>query len=208
MINDVNTESRGIVRITMQSTRDNCRRDLTCLVIPAIADLIHSEVFPRDTIKLPSNVRLAAPKFHLPRAVDLLIGSGLTLSLFSVGQINLSREDHDLYLQKTRLGWEVVGGVPSQVPSNPTRHMTNLENQLNKFWAIEEVREIKRKSDEQINCEAHFEGTVSRDAVGRYKVRLPFRKSNTRLGESRSIALKRLLSPERRFNSNTALRNE
>ncbi|XP_011859829.1 PREDICTED: uncharacterized protein LOC105557255 [Vollenhovia emeryi] len=198
MINDVNTESRGIVRVTMQSMHDNYRRDLTCLVIPVIADLIPSEVFPRETIELPSNVRLADPNFHLPRAVDLLIGSGLTLSLFSVGQINLSRENHDLYLQKTRLGWVVVGGVPSQAPKS-TCYMTNLENQLNKFWAIEEVRESKKKSDEQIDCEAHFERTVSRDADGRYKVCLPFRKSNTRLGESRSIALKRLLSLERKF---------
>ncbi|XP_011881913.1 PREDICTED: uncharacterized protein LOC105569791, partial [Vollenhovia emeryi] len=208
MINDVNTESRGMVRITMQSMHGNYRRDLTCLVIPVIADLIPSEVFPRETIKLPSNVRLADPSFHLPRAVDLLIGSGLTLSLFSVGQINLSREDHDLYLQKTRLGWVVVGGVPSQVSSKPTCCMTNLENQLNKFWAIEEVREGKMKSDEQIDCEAHFEGTVSRDADGHHKVRLPFRKSNTRLGESRSIALRRLLSLERKLSSNAALRKE
>ncbi|XP_011858514.1 PREDICTED: uncharacterized protein LOC105556056 [Vollenhovia emeryi] len=204
-INDTSTESRGMVRITIQSIHDNFRRDLTCLVIPTIADLIPSEMFPRDTIKIPSNIRLADPKFHLPRAVDLLIGSGLTLSLFSIGQINLSHEEHDLYLQKTRLGWVVVGGASSQVPSKPACYLTRLESQLSKFWSVEEVRENRVSSAEHIECEAHFERTVFRDNSGRYKVRLPFRESNARLGESRSVAFKRLLALERKLKSNVTL---
>lgn len=45
----------------------------------------------------------------MPRSIDLLIGAGTTFSLFSDGQIDLSSEGHDLYLQKTRLGWIVAG---------------------------------------------------------------------------------------------------
>lgn len=44
---------------------------------------------------------------------------------------------------------------------------------------------------------------MHRDSTGRYTVCLPFREKNPRLGESRSIALKRLLSLERKLHANT-----
>ncbi|XP_011705950.1 PREDICTED: uncharacterized protein LOC105461166 [Wasmannia auropunctata] len=208
-INSINTESRGVVQITVQSTRDGFSKELTCLTIPAIADLIPSEIFPRNSIKLPPNVRLADPEFHLPRSVDLLIGSGATLSLFAVGQINLSREGHDLYLQKTRLGWVVAGSTSSQSPSKfVTCHLTNLEDLLLRFWTVEEVAIDKPKSEEDTECETHFMRTVSRDGSGRYTVRLPFRSTGKRFGESRTLALKRLASLERKLNANMTLKNE
>ncbi|KYN17403.1 hypothetical protein ALC57_10312, partial [Trachymyrmex cornetzi] len=96
-INTTSTESRGIVRVTVQSTRDDFRKKLTCWTISANGDLIPSEIFPRESIKIPPNIKLANPDFHLLRPVDLLIESGAMLSLFSIGQINLSHAGHDLY---------------------------------------------------------------------------------------------------------------
>lgn len=49
---------------------------------------------------------------------------------------------------------------------------------------------------------------VSCDNDGRYMVHLPFHKTNKRLGESRTIALKRLLSLEPKFNRNAILKIE
>ncbi|XP_011882321.1 PREDICTED: uncharacterized protein LOC105570019, partial [Vollenhovia emeryi] len=207
-INATHTESKGLVRITIQSTIDGFSKELTCLTIPTITDLVPSEVFPRKSITIPSNVRLADPEFHLPRSVELLIGSGATLSLFSVGQINLSHEGYDLYLQKTRLGWVVAGSTSVQNTTRTACYFTNLESQLNKFWTIEEIATDKPKSNEEIAMEAHFRNTVRRDSTGRYVVRLPFRETNQRLGESRNIALKRLTSLERKLNANAILRNE
>jgi len=208
-INDMNTKSKGVVRITIQSIHDGYSKELTCLTIPAIADLIPSEVFPRDLINLPANIRLADPDFHLPRPVDLLIGSGATLSLFAVGQINLTHKDHDLYLQKTRLGWVVAGETASQNPSDyAAYHLTTLDDLITKFWTIEEVTVGKHKSEEEIECEAHYVKTVSRDESGRYKVRLPFRSINQHLGESRNIALKRLAAVERKLNADAKLKSE
>lgn len=104
-IDTMNTESRGRVQITIQSLRNDFRKNLLCLTIPTISDAIPAETFLRDSIKIPANIKLADPEFHLPRAVDLLIGAGTTLSLLSVGQINLTQGEHDLYLQKAfRLG--------------------------------------------------------------------------------------------------------
>ncbi|XP_077255211.1 uncharacterized protein LOC143893560 [Temnothorax americanus] len=208
-INNTTTESKGMVQITIQSIHDEFRKNLTCLIVPAIADLIPSEIFPRESLRIPPNIKLADPNFHLPRPVDLLIGSGATISLFSIGQINLSHKGQDLYLQKTRLGWVVAGGTSSQLPvKNATCHLTNLENQLLKFWIIEEVGTDRSWSAEEMQCEAHFKKTVRRDGKGRYIVRLPFRKVNIRLGKSRTSALRRLTSLERKLDANTTLKKE
>lgn len=84
--------SRGMVRITIQAMRGEFTKELTCLIMPAIAERIPSEIISRDTIQIPSNIQLADPEFHITRAIDVLIGSGATLSLLSIGQINLSTE--------------------------------------------------------------------------------------------------------------------
>lgn len=97
-VGNTSTESIGIARILVRAIRTNFCMDLICLVIPAIADLIPTEIFPRESVTIPSNVQLADPEFHVPRPIDLLIGSGTTLSLFSVGQISLKRGECELYL--------------------------------------------------------------------------------------------------------------
>ncbi|XP_018406526.1 PREDICTED: uncharacterized protein LOC108782694, partial [Cyphomyrmex costatus] len=212
-INATKTESRGVVQISVQSLHNGFNKTLTCLTIPVITDLIPSETFPRDALTLPKNIRLADPEFHKPRPVDLLIGAGATLSLFSVGQIDLSRDGHDLYLQKTRLGWVVAGGAPARasvpISSDPAIcYLTNLEKQIEKFWDIEEIARDSPKSDEEIQCESHFVENISRDRSGRYTVRLPFRKPFRRLGDSRNAAVKRLTALERKFSADEALKLE
>jgi len=209
LINATSTHSKGMVQITIQSMYDNFCKTLTCLTVPTIMDSIPAEIFPRSSIKIPSNIRLADPEFHMPRSIDLLIGSGASLSLFAVGQINLSHREGDLFLQKTRLGWVVTGSASSQGSSRAAKcNVANLETQLIKFWETEEIIKEKPKSDEELKCEAHFLKNVSRDGSGRYIVRLPFRETDKQLGESRAVALKRLSSLERKLNANETLKTE
>jgi len=208
-INNTTTESKGIVQITMQSTHNEFRKTLICLTVPTIADIIPSETFPRGMINIPSNIKLADPEFHLPRPINLLIGSGSTLALFSIGQINLSCKDHELYLQKTRLGWIIAGSAPSKPPSRTsTCGLTNLEEQVAKFWTIEELVMDKHQPREEIDCEAHFTRSVFRDKNGRYTVSLPFRKSSKRLGDSKNMAFRRLIALERKLRTDHALKIE
>lgn len=56
-INATCTESRGWVKIVIESIVNDFFKELTCLMIPTIAELIPSETFPRDSIKIPSNIR-------------------------------------------------------------------------------------------------------------------------------------------------------
>lgn len=206
-IGNLCTISKGLTRVTMTATDDSFRKDLTCIIVPEIADSIPSEPFPRDKIEIPSNIRLADPEFHLPRPIDVMIGAGSTLSLFSVGQINLSRPDYDLYLQKTRLGWVVAGAAPTACRNKASCQLTDLESCIMKFWEMEEFSSKKSLSQEQRECESHFINNVTREENGRYTVRLPFQKAERRIGESRASAYRQLLSLERRLNINVTLKN-
>ncbi|XP_025997894.2 uncharacterized protein LOC113006176 [Solenopsis invicta] len=207
-IDYMSTKTKGAVRIIIQSRHDKFAKELTCLIVPTISDLVPFEVFSRKNIKLPEGITLADPEFHVPRPIDLLIGSSTTLSLLSTGQVDLSNRNRDLYLQNTRLGWIIAGGVTTG--NNYTKghlcSLTDLESQMAKFWATEEITDNSSRSIAVHDSETHFLENVIRNNDGRYVVRLPFRNKERQLGNSRNVALKRFYSLERKLELNPELK--
>lgn len=207
-MNSTETMTNHIIRLNFRSNYNNFEKTLTFLTVPSITNLVPTENFPRDSIVIPRNCQLADPNFHLPRPVDILIGSGATASMLSIGQINLSHGENDLYLQKTRLGWVVVGGTNLNKQSkNVTCNFTELTDAITKFWNIEEIIAPKPRSSEEIKCELHYIENVKRDCKGRYTVRLPFYRKQD-FGESRALALRRFHHLERKLNSDELLKAE
>lgn len=104
----------------------------------------------------------------------------------------------------------MVAGSTSVRPCSKTAicQLTNLENQITKFWIVEELEAKHPNSKEEVECEMHFKKMIYRNADGRYTVSLPFRDTGTRLGESRSVALKCLLDLERKFDRNATFKAE
>ncbi|XP_076231233.1 uncharacterized protein LOC143177255 [Calliopsis andreniformis] len=194
------TMSKHTITTIIQSKTSNYNRTLTFLTIPAISSLIPDQPIDRTQIKIPKNLQLADPTFHIPAPIDLLLGSGVALSLLSVGQLNLSPPcGPDLFLQKTRLGWIIGGSAPV---SKPTRDIachtvTTIQDDLARFWELEDGPQIQRLSEAERRCEEHFQRNVRRNADGRYVVALPFNDKLSQLGESKSRALKRFTSLER-----------
>ncbi|GFV22049.1 integrase catalytic domain-containing protein [Trichonephila clavipes] len=81
---------------------------------------------------------------------------------------------------------------------------TNIDNQLKQFWELEEIPNVKDKlltSEEQF-VETHFQNTYACNSDGRFVVKLPFYKSNSKLGDSKPAAISRLLAMERKFKNN------
>lgn len=63
-------------------------------------------------------------------------------------------------------------------------------------------------SKEEVACEEHFVDNVSRDATGKYIVRLPFNGKEKELGNSYDLARKRFFILERRLSSNLELKEK
>ncbi|XP_043287500.1 uncharacterized protein [Venturia canescens] len=201
-LNELTTISEGTVTATIQSRVNNYERTLTFLTIPAISNLVPDQPVNRGEIKIPKNLKLADPEFYRPAPVDMLISAGTALSLLSVGQLILSSPDGpELYLQKTQLGWVIGGSAPSKQSSRTSNCFvtSELHFDLNKFWELEEIQHNDRQSEQEILCEEHFKRNVCRSFDGRYSVALPFNDKKPKLGESKSTALKRLYSMERKL---------
>ena len=101
-MNELNTTANYYAQLTLQSIYSEFKQSLTLFIVPKITDATSSDTIPREQLKLPPNLRLADPEFHIPAPIDLLIGAGPSLSLFSTGQIKVA--DSNLILQKTKLG--------------------------------------------------------------------------------------------------------
>lgn len=85
--------------------------------------------------------------------------------------------------------------------------------QVKKFWELEAesvYEERKMLTEEEKRCEEYFAKTTIRDAEGRYVVKLPFRNKNPmcKEGNTRQIALRRLLVLEKRLSKNEKLKDE
>ena len=204
----LSTVTKHVVQLTFRSRYNAFQKTITCLSVPEICSFVPSESIPRSNLKTPANLPLADPNFFKPAPIDLLIGSGPTLSMFCIGQIDLSNHGEDLCVQKTRVGW-IIGGTPDNFPSRKFQvncHLTELHENIKRFWEIEEGQRIPHFSAEEMECEHHFQQYISRNESGRYIVALSFKTTKETLGESRPKALKRLKSLFYRFEKNPQLK--
>lgn len=203
--------ARNLVNVCIVSLQTSFKTNLDCLILDRITDRIPLISFPRECIDIPKNIKLADPEFHVSNNIDMLLGVELFYKLLCVGQINLGKNQP--YLQKTLLGWVVSGRAPVKSLPQATSicNVTTfgeLNNNIQKFWQLENISKSPIRSPEEQLCEIHFVSTTTRNSDGRFVVSLPFRENNLILGNSRELALKRLYSLEKRFAKNPVLKVE
>ncbi|XP_063994322.1 uncharacterized protein LOC135171624 [Diachasmimorpha longicaudata] len=207
-LNGLTTYTKWKLKISVQSRDGKYQGKFDCLTIPSISQFVPVRPIPKNLIEIPKNIKLADPEFYKPAPIDILLGSGPTLSLLCIGQIKMHNQGRsNLYLQKTQLGW-VIGGDSSACNEEIPRqvHHVQLHNMLSKFWEIEEGPKRTYPSPEEIAAEEHFRKYVRRDQSGKYIVALPFNEKKVKLGQSIEIAQKRLNSLENKFKKNPSIR--
>lgn len=207
-IDNLSTTSKYIVTVTFKSLCGKYERTIQCLSVPVINNYVPAETIPRERVKIPANIRLADPDFYKPAAIDVLLGTGPTLSLLCIGQIHLTENNVNLYLQKTLLGWVIGGSIETPKINCLSCNFIDLQADLVRFWDIEEGVSDLHLSPEEVICEQHFVDHIKRNSEGRYVVALPFKANSSNLGESRSIALKRLYYLLNKLKNNSELMTE
>ncbi|XP_071576355.1 uncharacterized protein [Temnothorax nylanderi] len=214
-ISAVGCTDAGICRraaaITIQSRHEpSAKFTATAFILPSL-----TRYAPRSSVAVSSWSHL----FDLPLADDdptgstpikMIIGADLYSRILLDGLRKGTSSDQPI-AQKSHLGWIVSGPInnPSQPAARINVFHCALETAISKFWEIEEIphRAILSPSEEQ--CERHFAETHYRSADGRYIVRLPFKGNPPiSIGESRSIAIRRLNSLKRRFNATPQLKEK
>ncbi|CAK1598082.1 unnamed protein product [Parnassius mnemosyne] len=79
------------------------------------------------------------------------------------------------------------------------QELTDIDDQLSKFWELESVPQTKALTNEERLCQEHFLMNTVRDHDGRFCVGLPLRIKKNCLGNSYSLAKKRFMNLEKRF---------
>ena len=180
---------------------------LTCYVLPEITSYTPSFQVNASELSIPRDVPLADPEFCTPAQVDMLIGGELFWDIVRNGKIELGRNKP--ILKETLFGWIIAGQIGLQrdnftIQSNVCTKF-EINDQVQRFWEIEECDLIKPLSEEEALCEQHFQTTTTRSDDGKFIVKMPLKQNPKALGESRNQAEWRLLALERRFQRNPEL---
>ncbi|XP_058443065.1 uncharacterized protein LOC131425280 [Malaya genurostris] len=184
------------------------------LVLGQVTDNQPSTSLPLETWKPPQDMVLADPGFYASGPIDLVLGSQFfyDFHLLHGGRFQIRKINDDLpVFVNTVFGWVAAG--EANLGGNFGRVSCNLaladplDKAIEKFWTIEELSEKPQRSQEEKDCEAHFQHTITRDDTGRYMARYPKRAGfYEMIGDSKETARRRFLQIERRLGKNANLR--
>ncbi|UYV69731.1 hypothetical protein LAZ67_7000518 [Cordylochernes scorpioides] len=164
-------------------------------------------VLTKLTNNIPSftGLILADPLFFKSREIDVILGSDIAFNLIQEGRRNGNENEPSAIHSK--LGWLVYG--PTSVSERQSfRNLVHFsselesEHSIKRFWELESIPLEEIPTKEEKDCESHYLKNVVRDESGRYIVRLPFKESAEKLGQSKSIAIRRFLNLEKRLEQN------
>ena len=126
---------------------------------------------------------LADPAFYIPGKIDLLLGADIFDQIVLETKV---REIDSAFLRETVFGWIVSGCINSPNPNLgiKTFHAVLDTCDLRRFWELEVVPMAQPLTSEELECEEHFVKTTQRGPDGRFVVKLPFKRSLTKLGDS------------------------
>jgi len=185
-INEAVTISQNQATATIYSRFNKYQETLTFLIVDKVTSAIPGAQIDVSCFQVPPNIKLADPTFHLPGKIDLLLGSEIFWKLLCVGQIQLGKSKP--IFQKTKLGWVISGkaDLVTQPRSKVQCHLAQqtIQDQLEKFWRLEEIAARQHLTSEEQKCEDQFGKTHSRLSDGRFMVQLSLRDNYTQLAHT------------------------
>ncbi|CAH2094399.1 unnamed protein product [Euphydryas editha] len=211
--------SRHVVNINIQSLHDSSfTLTVTAHVLSSLTSVMPDTNFELKNWPEIHSIRLADPKFNRPNKIDILLGAETYCRIIKEGLIKSPAGSP--VAQDTHLGWIVSGHVSktdclSQNSYNTViaMHTQIEENEmLKRLWELDCGPVVTQKlfTPEEQACEEFYANTTRRDEDGRYVVKLPFRSEDPlcTYGNSRNIAVKRLLGLERKLRKDHELKQQ
>nr|XP_040240799.1 uncharacterized protein LOC120961176 [Anopheles coluzzii] len=194
---------RHSIETTIHSRCSSYAASLELLVLPKLSADIPTQRIDISHWKIPETCILADPSFNRPGTIDIILGATHFYEILRTGRFSLG--DSMPTLQETEFGWVVSGSATIAEPMSPVMcavatHTNELDNLMKQFFAIEDLSNIPSWSIEERAREDHYTATTTREEDGRYMVQLPRKPEMIgKLGDSRTIALRRFLALERRL---------
>ncbi|UYV84382.1 hypothetical protein LAZ67_X001975 [Cordylochernes scorpioides] len=197
--------SLGEVLIRFSSHFDHQSFETTALVLTKLTNNIPSFTVKKINYSHMKGLILADTSYFKSREIDVILGSDIVFNLIQEGRRNGNENEPSAIHSK--LGWLVYG--PTSVSERQSfRYLAHFSSELEsedlikRFWELESIPLEEIPTKEEKDCESHYLKNVVRDESGRYIVRLPFKESAEKLGQSKSIAISRFLNLEKRLEQN------
>lgn len=168
--------------IQLKSRVSDYQTDVECIVLPKLTSNIPMTPINPSSLIIP-DIELADPSFSIPQRVDIIIGACLFYEIICNEQQRPS-VNGPIY-QKTKLGWVVSGQVNKNISnrncvslfSSSVQVNKQIEEQITKFWRLEECYTPDTYTLKEKTCRSYFEKTTVRGPDGRFTVQLPFKDS-------------------------------
>lgn len=209
---DSSSKLRHQVRTEVKNRTGNFVQSITCCVSKKISHQPHS-VIHISKWRIPRNISLADEQFHVPKVIDMLLGTDVFYNSLSVGQIKMG--DNLPSLQKTVFGWVAVGkyieNQTSKVKSTFALFNTKqtIDRHLERLWELDNTTTLQSQlSTEHQLCQTIFDKTVQQNDEGRIVVKLPFNTPPDDIGETYNIAVRRMKAMEVKLNKNADLKRQ
>ncbi len=179
--------------------------NLEAIILPKVCSDMPTAFFKTDSWDHINNLKLADPSFNAPGSIDMLLGASVFPHIWLPGKIDGGGRSP--VALNTIFGWVLMGKINFQTPTPLYTFSALVENddlttKLQQFWEIEEVPQASTLSSDDLLAESSFVNTHRRTSHGQFIVSLPFKNGEPLLSDSRSIALRRFYSLERRLQSN------
>ena len=174
--------SQATVRITLAPLTGTSPAAITITahVVPRVSSYV-PEWTPTTQRKDFAGLDFADPDPSTRRPIDLIVGA----DYFGAPLLPGLRRGipSALIAQQTVFGWIVSGPTSGSPAAGALHHVTaqpvaaedDIHALLRKFWEVEEVNAPTTLAPDDARCEQHFASTHSRQADGRYIVRLPLK---------------------------------
>ncbi|XP_070167796.1 uncharacterized protein [Polyergus mexicanus] len=204
------TGARGQVELTLSPLRDGPPLRISAFVLDRLTTTSGGLRADRHSWRHLDNLELANPDFFAADPVELLLGADVCAKILQPGLRRGGRQQP--MAQRTTLGWILSGavGVAPAARTARTYHCSGddgLHSLVQQFWQQEEVDATAAPlTVAEKEAEEHFVQTHSRDASGRFVVRLPITPPLPDLTGTKFAAARLLGQMERRFTRDEQLR--
>ncbi|XP_075157708.1 uncharacterized protein LOC142230974 [Haematobia irritans] len=159
---------------------NNFTAEIDALVVCDVTGDVPTYSFDYSLVDQLPNLEYADPNFFHTGPIDILIGGNLYPLILREGVKHGILGS--LVAQQTVFGWIVTGPANDRDSGRVVRvsHCTrvSIDEQLTRFWEVEEVGRDTTMSKDDWLCENIYKNTTKRMANGRYMVDLPFKTEN------------------------------
>lgn len=191
----------------------NCDNISDVYVLNAFSlNTVCGNVPPLDTrlfIEYPHLQNVSNKVYHNGGEVDILIGTNFPVAF---RELNSSHHNTDVYApiaKETPLGWVIMGNIQAEFDSTFVNNVTVLDKpNISKYFEIENLGVKPTKlctcSDNELKESTfiqHVNNNITFQEDGRIEIKMPWRKGHPSFPDNRPMAIKRLLSLEKRLRS-------